>query len=311
MIYDLSIINYRITTTPMEYVLESEKYFNSRIRKAADEIFNNIDQSPIVLLSGPSGSGKTTTAKKLAIALKQLGMNVDNISLDNYFLTVDPLTAPRTPTGDIDYESPSCLDMDLLNDHFRKLAAGEEIQIPHFSFAHQARDPNKVTPMKLDKNEIAIFEGIHALNECITSEHPAAFKLYVSTLTDIEDKGSVLIDSNGMRLVRRIVRDDYFRGADPQFTLKMWDNVRRGEVLNILPYKDSANFTIDSAMPYEISVMKQFTGGVFDKVPENSEHFGVLQQVLGAFNRFEAINPAYVPPDSILREFIGGSAFEY
>lgn len=311
MIYDLSIINYRITTSPMEYVLESEKYFNSRIRKAADEIYNNIDQSPIVLLSGPSGSGKTTTAKKLAHALKQLGMNVDNISLDNYFLTVDPLTAPRTPAGDIDYESPACLDMNLLNEHFRKLAAGEEIQIPHFSFAHQSRDPNKVTPMQLDKNEIAIFEGIHALNESITREHPAAFKLYVSTLTDIEDKGVVLIDSNGMRLVRRIVRDDYFRGADPQFTLKMWDNVRRGEVLNILPYKDSANFTIDSALPYEISVMKQYTGDVFDKVPVNSEHFDVLQQVLGAFNRFEAINPAYVPPDSILREFIGGSVFEY
>lgn len=311
MLYDLSIINFRIKTTPMEYVLESEKYFNSRIRKAADEIFNNIDQSPIVLLSGPSGSGKTTTAKKLANDLKRLGIDAENISLDNYFLTVNPLTAPRTPNGDIDYESPACLDMDLLNDHFRKLAAGEEIQIPHFSFTHQQRSPDKFTPMKLDKNEIAIFEGIHALNECITQEHPAAYKVYVSTLTDIEDNGAALIDSNGMRLVRRIVRDDYFRGADPLFTLKMWDNVRRGEVLNILPYRDSANFTIDSALPYEISVMKQFTGNVFDKVPEDSEHFDVLRQVLGAFNRFEAINPAFVPPDSILREFIGGSVFEY
>lgn len=295
----------------MEYVLESEKYFNSRIRKAADEIFNNIDLSPIVLLSGPSGSGKTTTAKKLANELKRLGIKAENISLDNYFRTVDPATAPRTPAGDIDYESPSCLDMSLLNEHFRLLSAGEEIRIPHFSFAQQHRSPDKNTPMKLDKNEIAIFEGIHALNECITHEHPSAYRVFVSTLTDISDKGSPLIDSNGMRLVRRIVRDDYFRGADPQFTLKMWDNIRRGEMLNILPYKDSANISIDSALPYEISVMKQFTGDVFDKVPENAEHFDVLQQILSAFKRFEAINPAYVPPDSILREFIGGSIFEY
>ncbi len=311
MLYDLSIINYRIKTTPMEYVLESEKYFNSRIRKAADEIFNNIDQSPIVLLSGPSGSGKTTTSLKLANELRRLGISVDNISLDNYFQTVDPLTAPRTPNGDIDYESPACLDMPLLNAHFRMLTAGEEIQIPHFSFTRQQRSPDKSTPMKLSRNEIAIFEGIHALNESITREHPAAFRVYVSTLTNIEEKGAVLIDSNGMRLIRRIVRDDYFRGADPQFTLKLWENVRRGEVLNILPYKDSANFTIDSALPYEISVMKQFTGDIFSKVPKDSVHYTVLSQVLDAFDRFETINPGFVPPDSILREFIGGSVFEY
>lgn len=311
MIYDLTVINFRITTTPMEYVLESEKYFNSRIRKAADEIFNNLDQSPIVLLSGPSGSGKTTTAKKLTNELKRLGINAENISLDNYFVTVDPLTAPRTPNGDIDYESPQCLDMALLNDHFNKLAAGEEILIPHFSFSQQARASDKVTPMHLDKNEIAIFEGIHALNDTITIAHPAAYRIYVSTLTDIVDKGSVLIDSNGLRLIRRLVRDDFFRGADPQFTLKMWENIRRGELLNILPYKDSANFTIDSALPYEVSVMKQFTETLVDKVPHTSEHYNEMQQVVDAFKRFKSIDPAFVPPDSILREFIGGSLFEY
>jgi uridine kinase len=311
MIYDLRIINTLIEKAPGDYIQESEKYFNSRVRKAADEIFYNIDRSPIVLLSGPSGSGKTTTAKKVARELVSLGLKAEIISLDNYFMTVDPLTAPRTPSGDIDYESPSYLDMSLLNDHFRTLATGGEIFIPHFSFTHQQRSQDKFTPMRLDTNEIAIFEGIHALNECITHEHPSAYRLYVSTLTDIADKSAMLIDSNGLRLVRRIVRDDYFRGANPQFTLKLWENVRRGEVMNILPYKDTANMTIDSALPYEISVMKQFAGDVFDKIPPDAEHFEVIRQILDAFKRFRTVDPALVPSDSILREFIGGSIFEY
>jgi uridine kinase len=311
MIYDLTTINKLITKSPVDYVLESEKYFNSRVRKTADEIYNNIDQSHIVLLSGPSGSGKTTTAKKLAKEIIRLGLKADIISLDNYFLTVDPLTAPRTPMGEIDYESPLCLDMALLNEHFQMLAAGKEIQIPYFNFSQQARIEGRTTPMRLDNDEIAIFEGIHALNESITSEHPAAYRLYISTLTDIAEKGDVLIDSNGLRLVRRIVRDDYFRGADPHFTLKMWENVRRGEVENILPYKDTAHMTIDSALPYEISVMKQFAGDVFNKIPEESGHYDIIRHILDAFRLFKDIDPELVPPDSILREFIGGSAFEY
>lgn len=311
MIYDLTTINRLITYAPGDYVRDSEKYLNSRIRRAADEIFNHIDKSRIVLLSGPSGSGKTTTAKKLAADLINLGLNAQIISLDHYFLTVNPLTAPRTPSGDIDYESPACLDMPLLNEHFEILADGGEIVIPYFSFAQQARAEDRSAPMRLEKNGVAIFEGIHALNEQITREHPEAYRVYVSTLTDIADKGDVLIDSNGLRLVRRIVRDDSFRGADPAFTLKMWQNVRRGEVLNILPYKDTAHMTIDSALPYEISVMKQFAGDVFNKIPEDAEHYDIIRHVLDAFRLFKAIDPALVPPDSILREFIGGSSFEY
>jgi uridine kinase len=311
MEFDLTVINRRIDTMPQEYVLESEEYFNSRMRRASDEIYYNLDESPIVLLSGPSASGKTTASKKLMNELKRLGVDAVTISLDDYFLTVDPETAPRTPEGKIDYESPLCLDMELLNRHFHMLAAGEEIQLPHFNFARQMRDPERTTPMKLNKNEIAIFEGIHALNDCIAHEHPCAYKLYVSTMTDIMDHGSVLIDRAGIRLVRRIVRDDYFRGADPKYTLQMWDNVRRGELKNILPYKDTANMAIDSAMPYEIAVLKQFTGGLFERIPKDTEQYEVLRQVLGAFRLFITIDPALVPADSILREFIGGSCFDY
>ena len=311
MTYELYVINNRLSNTPEAYVSECETYFNSRVRKAANEIVNNIDLSPIVLLSGPSGSGKTTTAMRLAVELRRLGISSHNISLDNYFITVDPLTAPRTPSGDIDFESPLCLDMDLLNEHFKDLAAGKAIRIPHFSFPHQARVEGKYTEMRLGKNEIAIFEGIHALNESITHDHPGAYKIYVSTLTDIIDNGNDLIDGEGLRLLRRIVRDDFFRGADPQFTLKMWSNIRRGEILNILPYKDQANFTIDSVLPYEVSVLKQFTSGIIDKVSPKVENFDDLEHIVNAFHRFMDVDPSFVPADSILREFIGGSSFEY
>lgn len=296
---------------PGDYICESEEYFSSRMRRAADNIVYNMDVSPIVLLSGPSASGKTTTSKKLIRELNRLGISAVSVSLDNYYQTVDPETAPRTPTGEIDYESPLCLDMALMNEHFHMLAAGEEIQIPHFNFARQIRDPERSTSLKLNRNQIAVFEGIHALNDCIAREHPSAYKIYVSTMTDITDHGAMLIDRNNMRLVRRIVRDDYFRGADPLFTLNMWDNVRRGEQMNILPYKDTANMSIDSAMPYEISIMKQFTGDIFNKIPKDTEHYETLRQVLDAFRLFITIDPALVPPDSILREFIGGSVFEY
>ena len=311
MTYELKVINNRLSNSPEAYVQECETYFNSRVRKAADEIFDNFDRSPIVLLSGPSGSGKTTTAKKLAGQLRRLGLGAQLISLDNYFKTVDPLTAPRAPDGDIDFESPLCLDMDLLNEHFEALDAGREIQIPHFSFSKQARTEEKSTPMKLGKNDIAIFEGIHALNERITHDHPGAYKLYISTLTDILDNGKALIDGAGLRLLRRIVRDDFFRGADPQFTLQMWGNVRRGEILNILPYKNLANMTIDSALPYEVSIMKQFAGDIIEKIPSHAENFDDLENIVTALKRFVDTDPSFVPSNSILREFIGGSSFEY
>lgn len=311
MFYELTEINGRVKQDPAKFVLECETEFNNTVHRAADEILSNLNRSPIVLMSGPSGSGKTTTAKKITSELTRLGITAHNISLDNYFLTVDPATAPRTPEGEIDYESPDCLDLELLNLHFKKLAAGEQIDIPHFSFTQRARKPGKETPMVLGKNEVAIFEGIHALNECITFNHQDAYKLYVSTLADIQDAGTVLVKSPSLRLVRRIVRDSFFRNADPKFTLKIWDNIRRGENENILPYKDSANLTLNTSLPYELSVMRQYADNVYSQLSEANEFFSDFHKVVMAFCRFEDIDASVVPADSILREFIGGSTFEY
>lgn len=311
MAYERAVINEQISIAPLDFVQDCEKHYSQTISTTAEEIFKNRDRSAIVLLSGPSGSGKTTTAKRITAELKLHGINAYTVSLDNYFVTVDPQKAPRAPDGDIDYESPACLDLKLLGNHFSVLANGGEVQIPHFSFAQQQRIPERSTPMKLGKNDVVIIEGIHALNECITSEHTSAYKLYVSTLSDIVDQGAVIIKGSDLRLVRRLVRDDFFRGADPQMTLGMWDNIQRGEKLNIIPYKDSADRKIDSALPYEICVLRHYADELFKKVPENAEHFETLKEIVGAYRLFNKIDPSVVPPNSILREFIGGSAFKY
>ena len=146
-------------------------------------------RSPIVLLSGPSGSGKTTTAMKIAEELQRRGVNSRAVAMDNYFKTLNPKTAPRTPEGDIDYESPLCMDMELLDAHFTALSRGEEIVVPKFEFARQMRNDARGTPLKLGKNEIAIFEGIHALNDDIAGPHPEAAKLYISARSNVNEIG--------------------------------------------------------------------------------------------------------------------------
>lgn len=311
MAYERAVINEQISKAPLEFVQECEKNYSQTLSITAEEIYKNRGRSAIVLLSGPSGSGKTTTAKRITTELKRYGISAYTVSLDNYFVTVDPEKAPRAPDGDIDFESPACLDLKLLNNHFRILASGGEVQIPHFSFAQQQRILEKSSPLKLGENDVVIMEGIHALNQCITAEHPSAYKLYVSTLSDIEDQGAVIVKGSDLRLVRRLVRDDFFRGADPQMTLGMWDNIQRGEKLNIIPYKDSADRKIDSALPYEICLLRDYAEELFKKVSENAEHFETLKGIVGAYRLFNKIDPSVVPPDSILREFIGGSIFKY
>lgn len=165
MAYQLQEINRRIKTDVTEFLEECDQAYAQRVSLAADRILSNLDKSPVVLLSGPSGSGKTTTAMKIAEELQRRGVNTHAVAMDNYFKSLNRKTAPRTPEGDIDYESPQCLDMELLDQHFAALSRGEEIIIPKFEFARQMRNDARGTPLKLGKNEIAIFEGIHALKD--------------------------------------------------------------------------------------------------------------------------------------------------
>ena len=311
MAYQLQEINKRIQTDVTEFLAECDQSYAQRVSLAADRILGNLERSPIVLLSGPSGSGKTTTAMKIADELRRRGVNSHAVAMDNYFKTLNRRTAPRTPEGDIDYESPLCLDMDLLDQHFKALARGEEIVIPRFEFARQMRNDSMGIPLKLEKNEIAIFEGIHALNDDIAGRHPEAAKLYISARSNVNEGAILRFKGTWMRLTRRAVRDYNFRGTGVAETLEMWANVRRGEKLYISPYKNRADIIFDSSLPYEVSVMRNYAVPLLQAVPEDNVRHDELLELIGAFQYFEPFDPELVSRDSLLREFIGGGSYHY
>ena len=311
MAYQLQEINRRIQSDVVEFLAECDENYAQRVSLAADRILSNLEHSPIVLLSGPSGSGKTTTAMKIAEELRRRGVNSHAVAMDNYFITLNPKTAPRTPDGAIDYESPLFLDMDLLSDHFTALSRGEEILVPRYEFARQMRNDSLGTPLKLEKNEIAIFEGIHALNDDITGRHPEATKLYISARSNINEGAVLRFKGTWMRLTRRAVRDYSFRGTEVARTLDMWANVRRGEKLYISPFKGKADIVFDSSLPYEVPVMKNYALPILRSVPQDNERHDEMLDLVSAFEHFEAVDPALVAKDSLLREFIGGGSYKY
>ena len=311
MAYDLSDLNFKTVADPVGFIMEADAEYRKKVDKAAELILENKKRSPIVLLSGPSGSGKTTTSMKIAEALERHGVRSHYVALDDYFRTVEPATVPRTPEGDYDLESPLCLDMDLLNTHFDQLEAGERIFVPKYEFSRQMRIQEPSKSIKLKKDEIVIFEGIHALNDLVTGRHPEAFKLYISARSDVKFNGKIVFKRTWFRLVRRTVRDYLFRGTEPAGTMAMWANVRRGEKNNISPFKDRADYQFDSSLPYELPVLNPTATKLFSSVPEGIERFEEIRAVLPALQLFGVIDESLVPPDSLIREFIGGGIYDY
>ena len=308
MAYDLDDINLRTVSDPKGFMEECDQRYRDRVEKAVDRILENKQRSPIILLSGPSGSGKTTTSMKIAESLEKRGVRTYYVGMDDYFKTVDHNT-PRTPEGDLDLESPLCLDMDLLNRHFEQLAKGERIYVPKYEFSRRMRIQEPSKSIKLGKDEMAVFEGIHALNTMITDVHPEAFKLYISARSDVEFQGRMVFKRTWFRLVRRMVRDYKFRGADPQETMSMWANVRRGELNYISPFKDKADFRFDTSFAYELPVFNETATKLFQAVPEGIERFDELRRVLPALQLFGVIDESLVAPDALIREFIGGGIY--
>lgn len=314
MPYQLKEINESIRTDPKGYLEACDAAYQSRIDSAVDRILERMKESPIVLLSGPSGSGKTTTALKLEQELERRGVNTHTISMDNYYKTLNRKTAPRTPEGDIDYESPVLLDLDLLDETFSRLSQGEWVVVPKYEFARQMRNDSRGTFLKLDKNEIAIFEGIHALNDDIFGRHPEATGLYISARSNVLEGEELRFKGTWMRISRRGVRDYNFRGTDLLETLLMWYNVRRGEKKYISPFKNRANIIIDSSLPYEVSVFANYAHALkeaVDQIPEDNPRYHEFRDLVDAFRYFEPVDPDLVPPESLIREFIGGGSYQY
>ena len=309
MPYSLTQINEAIRSDPQAFVEECDAAFAKKVENAAKKIADHRTESHVILLSGPSGSGKTTTALKIEEQLEKMGIETHTVSMDNYFNTIDPETAPRNREGAIDYESPFCLDIDLLNRHFAMLDRGETIHVPKYEFARQMRSDIMSQPMRLGPDELAIFEGIHALNDIIVVKNPHAFKLYIAARSNlVDDEGKVVFQHAWLRLCRRIVRDYKFRGSDASFTLKMWANVRRGEKLYISPYKENADLMFDSSLAFEFSVLKPFVVPLLEAIPAGK--YDVVDDMLKGFEQIEALDEKYVAPNSLAREFIGGSTYD-
>ena len=310
MAYSLTELNNAVRSDPKGFAEACDADFAKKVEDAARKIADRRKESHIILLSGPSGSGKTTTAMKIEEQLEKMGIQTHTISMDNYFNTIDPETAPRNRDGDIDLESPFCLDMDLLNRHFAMLVLGETIYIPKYEFSLQMRSNIQSQPLKLGPDEMAIFEGIHALNDIIVGKNPHAFKLYIAARSNlVDDEENVVFQHPWLRLCRRIVRDYKFRGSDAAFTVKMWSNVRRGEKLYISPYKENADLMFDSSLAFEFAVLKPLVVPLLKDLPK-SKH-AVVSEVLHGFERIESMDEDCVASNSLAREFIGGSAYSY
>ena len=309
MPYSLTRLNEAVRSDPGAFARECDAAFAKKVENAASRIAEHRRESRVILLSGPSGSGKTTTALKIEEQLRNMGIETHTISMDDYFKTMDPETAPRNRYGEIDFESPFFLDVDLLNRHFAMLDRGETIHVPKYEFARQMRSDIMCHPLRLGPDDLAIFEGIHALNDIIVGKNPHAFRLYIAARSNlVDDDGNIVFQHAWLRLCRRLVRDYQFRGCDAGFTLKLWDNVCRGEKLYISPYKENAHIMFDSSLAFEFAVLKPVVVPLLEAIPAGK--YAVVDDMLRGFEKIEAMDEKYVAPDSLAREFLGGSTYD-
>lgn len=288
----------------------TEALHEKKIGQIADQIAARRDKLRIVLISGPSSSGKTTFGKRLAVQLLVAGIKPLNLSLDNYF--VDREHTPRDANGDYDFEALEAIDLKLFNQQLVDLLNGEEIKIPKFSFETGSRQYDG-TKLKMSKENILIIEGIHGLNPNLTPSIPAEakYKIYVSALTSINFDNHTRIPTTDNRLIRRIVRDYKYRKYSARDTISRWSSVRHGEEIHIFPYQEEADVMFNTALLYELAVLKPFAEPILLEVQPNQPEYSEANRLLKFFSYFKPMQPREIPPTSILREFLGGSSFTY
>ena len=287
----------------------SEALQEKKIAQIAEDIAQRKGVK-LVLLAGPSSSGKTTSCKRLSIQLAVNGLKPLQISLDDYF--VDREKTPKDESGEYDYESIYALDLKLINEQFNALFRGEEVELPKYDF-QSGKSKRSGKKLKMNDHNVLVVEGIHALNPELTSQIPdeQIYRVYASALTTILLDNHNYIPTTDNRLLRRIIRDNKYRGVSAQETIHRWPSVRAGENKWIFPFQENADAMLNTAMLYELAVIKMQAEPLLQLVPENCEEYAEAYRLLKFLKYFKGIPYNNLPPTSLLREFLGGSSFHY
>ncbi|MFO7742735.1 MAG: ATP cone domain-containing protein [Anaerolineae bacterium] len=301
-----------------QIVRESDRFYKEDITTAAEMVKDWRERVRMVLITGPSSSGKTTTTTKLSHLLNQAGIGLVPLAVDNYFFDLE--LHPKDEFGDYDFETPQALDLDLINEHLARLLDGEEVLIPFYDFQTGKRHDAQ-TPMQVGPDEMILIDSLHGLYPDMTEgiDDEVKFKLYVEPLLQMKGPEGRYVRWTDLRLMRRMVRDANFRAYDPERTLGHWHYVRKSEMRNIIPYANTADHIINTGLPYELPVMK---ARMFEHFEEWVERYADdplrqdayvrarrVHKLLSVVTAVEDESP--IPPDSLLREFIGGSCYEY
>ncbi len=293
-----------VTTNELDFIRQSEENYYNQLKEVSKAVFENRETRPIVLISGPSGSGKTSTANELSrLLMEDYGCKSSVVSLDNYFKNNDSPNMPLDENGNVDLESPYCTDLELLQEHINLLNECKPFEMPIFNFKKQARDGG--TPFCREPGSIVIMEGIHALNPVVTGENSFAWCVYVSVRTRLKADNGKLLHPRAIRLMRRLCRDNLFRGRDFEAIFHFFESVSKGEDKFILPFKHRAHFQIDTFMAYEAPA---YRGYLYDKLKGEAEKFEeneLYKKIMTFFEYFPSMPKDNIPKTSLVREFVG------
>ncbi len=300
-----------ISASVPELIRVAEAFHEKRMTLIADEVVRRRDDIDIVCIAGPSSSGKTTFIRRLCVQLKVNGVMPVALGLDDYY--VDRVLSPRDATGDYDFEALGALQLELLHEHIARLLAGEAVRTARYDFKAGKSDPTGGRTIALADKDVLLIEGIHALNPLLLGSVPAArvYRVFVCPLMQLSFDHASRVHASDVRLIRRIVRDRRHRGHDAAQTIARWPKVRAGERRHIYPFQSHADAVFDTSLVYELSVLRVYAERYLLEVPRHDPAYTTASRLMQLLDRFVSIYPDHVPPTSILREFIGGSGFEY
>ena len=296
--------------TIKDVIMIDEALHEKKIANIADEIAKDRNIK-MILIAGPSSSGKTTFAQRLGIQLRINKIKPVTISVDNYF--VERQDTPRDENGKYNFESIDAIDIELFNNHLKRLLAGEEVVIPKFDFLVGTKKYHEENKLKLKEDEVLVIEGIHCLNDKLTSRIPKEqkYKIYISALTVLNMDRYTKVSSSDVRLIRRIVRDYQFRGYSAKHTIDGWASVTKGEVQNIFPFQEDADVIFNTSLIYELGVLKGLATPILKEIKPEDKEYAEASRLLGVLKYIRSIPEGEIPTNSLLKEFVGGGDFKY